>query len=80
MPIEEDALRLGRSWPISIPVVGCILAINAIGIFAAIQGGVRRVMSQNILESLREEVTPSQEEALSNRWIGSGQLQAHDKA
>jgi len=31
------------------------LAINAMGIFAAIQGGVRRVMSQNILEALREE-------------------------
>ncbi len=40
---------------LNFPLLVAFLAINAIGIFAAIQGGVRRVMSQNILESLREE-------------------------
>jgi putative ABC transport system permease protein len=40
---------------LNLPLLVGFLAINAMGIFAAIQGGVRRVMSQNILESLREE-------------------------
>jgi putative ABC transport system permease protein len=40
---------------LNLPLLVGFLAVNAMGIFAAIQGGVRRVMSQNILESLREE-------------------------
>jgi len=40
---------------LNLPLLVGFLAINAMGIFAAIQGGVRRVMSQNILELLREE-------------------------
>lgn len=39
---------------LNFPLLLTFLGINAIGIYAAIQGGIRRVLSQDIQESLRE--------------------------
>jgi putative ABC transport system permease protein len=39
---------------LNFPVLFAFLSINAIGIFAAIQGGIDRVLKQDIMESLRE--------------------------
>jgi putative ABC transport system permease protein len=40
---------------LNFPMLIAFLGINAIGIFAAIQGGTGRVLKQDIIESLREE-------------------------
>jgi putative ABC transport system permease protein len=39
---------------LNFPLLFAFLGINAIGIFAAIQGGIGRVLKQEIIESLRE--------------------------
>jgi putative ABC transport system permease protein len=39
---------------LNFPLLLAFLAINALGIYAAIQGGIRRALSQDIQESLRE--------------------------
>ncbi len=40
---------------LNFPLLFAFLSINAIGVFAAIQGGIGRVLRQDIMESLREE-------------------------
>jgi putative ABC transport system permease protein len=40
---------------LNFPLLFAFLGINAVGIFAAIQGGIGRVLKQEIMKSLREE-------------------------
>ncbi len=40
---------------LNFPLLFAFLSINAIGIFAAIQGGIGRVLKQDIMKALREE-------------------------